>query len=112
MESAIYIIICMYSFFYGTFTRASTHWREQPSLTPRTVVLHTPRKKRRRHEWEREAIHNQFKYKKARLEVSIIIAKKAIILIWSSSLQCYAFPSDIFNNANCSVPLKEQSLGL
>ena len=54
MESAIYIYI--YSFFYGTFMRASTN--------PRTVVLHTHsgrkgNKLKRRLERERKARQNK-----------------------------------------------------
>ena len=71
----IYMYVCMYSFFYGTFTRASTNYldtarriahfmRAREALTNAMdgSIAHTVEEKdksKRKREWEREARQNE-----------------------------------------------------
>ena len=90
-KSVIYIFICMYSFFYGTFTRTSTN--NLDSVTNSTFhacgvgvaltnaadssIAHTPRKKRKIKEKAGTGKRSQteeleIQKKKTRLDVRII----------------------------------------
>ena len=106
----IYLYVCMYSFFYGTFTRASiltltaqrtAHftWEGEALVTPWTVLLYTHHRRKgnqlREGGYGREKpdrMSREYKKKRRSKVRGKIIARQAIILILSSSL-VYSMPS-------------------
>ena len=83
-KSAIYIFLCMYSFFYGRFTRASTN--NLDSAMNCTFLSGGSRRKGNKFKVKvGKGERSQTEKEEARLEVRLI-AKQAIILILSSLL--------------------------